>query len=78
MYNHTCPRPIRTPTSVNMGKVEKIKMTKSRPVVKTTFYTWCDWLISHTPESVKKSASNFKGNIKKFFETIIDKNLLKG
>ena len=60
-----------------MGKVEKIKMTKSRPLVKTSFNTWCDWLISHTPESIKKSASNFKVNIKKFFETIIGKNLLK-
>ena len=41
------------------------------------WYEWYDWLISHIPESVRKSARNVKLEIMKLFSAKIDNNKLK-
>ena len=42
-----------------------------------TLHKWYDGVISHIAESKKKSASDVKEKIMKFFENDVDKNMLK-
>ena len=51
---------------MNLKKV----MAKSRPLSKNTSYEWCNWLISHCPKSVKKSASGVKEKITSLFQRL--------
>lgn len=51
--------------------LKKWKWQKARPLVKNTR----DWLVNHTPASVKKSASNVEENMIKLFEANIDNNI---
>ena len=41
------------PLAINVDKLEKMEMTKSRPLVKIIWYEWYDLLSSRIPESVK-------------------------
>ena len=38
-----------------VDELEKMEMTKNRPLSKNTWYKLYDWLISRIPKSVKKS-----------------------
>ena len=53
---------------------EKIEMAKTRPILKTIWFQWYDWLINHIPESMKKSKSNTKQVIMRLFESKICNN----
>ena len=57
------------PTSNKTDEFETSKIVKNRPLAEGTWYEWYDWLISHNPKSVKKSASNVKEKKLKHFET---------
>ena len=46
------------PYLYEVDELEKMEMTKSRPLSKNTWYELYDLLISRIPKSVKKSVSN--------------------
>lgn len=48
-------------------------MVKNRQPAENTCCDWCDWLISHIAECVKKFESDTKGKIMKLFEIKIEK-----
>ena len=35
------------PISINIDKLEKVNMSKIKPLAKNTCYEWYDWLINH-------------------------------
>ena len=45
------------PISINIDELEKLDMSKNRPLAENTCCEWYDWLISHV--LVKQSASIF-------------------
>ena len=63
------------PTPINIDEFEKNEVTKNRPLAKNTKYNWCNWLITHIPESVKRPAIIFKEKIK-IFETKLESNTI--
>ena len=48
-------------------------MVKKRQPAENTCSDWCEWLISHIAECVKKFESDTKGEIMKLFEIKIEK-----
>ena len=46
-----------------MDRFEKKEIKKIRPIK----YTWYDWLISYTPEPIRKSVDGFKDKLVRFF-----------
>lgn len=51
------PTPASRHISNKMDEFEKSEMVNNRPLAANTCYKRCEWLISHIPESVKKSSS---------------------
>ena len=44
----------------DMNAFERQEMAKSRPVVKSKFSEWYDWLVGYVPESKSRSAALFQ------------------
>lgn len=50
------------PLPNDVDELEKMEMTKNGPIPEIIYYQWHDWLIKHTPESIKKLECDTKKN----------------
>ena len=57
-----------------MDKFEQKEMKKIRPITNT----WYDWLINFIPESIRKSAGDFKDKAISLFKTNTPKQTVYG
>ena len=51
-----------------------MEVSKTRQIPENTWYMWHEQLISNIPKPMKKSESNAKQKVIKFFESKIDNN----